>query len=145
MDGNECRCRFPLKAFFDLRPLVRSEQTTGTSCRVAGCTTLNITNTQLLWYRTDRVSAPPTTWDEMLRVAEALGERGRIQVQGERYEGLTVFFVSLLASAGGAGGPGGGSVGVPSGPLSRARSLLLSTTESASAAAIIEVPETTTN
>lgn len=59
------------------------------------------TNTQLLWYRTDRVSAPPTTWDEMLRVAEALGERGRIQVQGERYEGLTVFFVSLLASAGG--------------------------------------------
>ena len=48
MDGNECRCRFPLKAFFDLRPLVRSEQTTGTSCRVAGCTTLNITNTQLL-------------------------------------------------------------------------------------------------
>lgn len=60
------------------------------------------TNAQLLWYRTDRVSAPPKTWDELIDMAEALGDNGRIQAQGERYEGLTVFFVSLLASAGGA-------------------------------------------
>ena len=60
------------------------------------------TNTQLLWYRTDRVASPPTTWDQMIDMAEALGEVGTIQAQGERYEGLTVFFVSLLASAGGA-------------------------------------------
>jgi len=60
------------------------------------------TNTQLLWYRTDRVDHPPATWNEMLDIAEALGENGTIQAQGERYEGLTVFFVSLLASAGGA-------------------------------------------
>jgi multiple sugar transport system substrate-binding protein len=60
------------------------------------------TNTQLLWYRTDRVEHPPATWDEMLTMAEALGRNGTIQAQGERYEGLTVFFVSLLASAGGA-------------------------------------------
>jgi multiple sugar transport system substrate-binding protein len=60
------------------------------------------TNTQLLWYRADRVAEPPETWDEMIDMAEALGERGTIQAQGERYEGLTVFFVSLLASAGGA-------------------------------------------
>jgi multiple sugar transport system substrate-binding protein len=60
------------------------------------------TNTQLLWYRTDRVDHPPATWDEMLDMAEALGKNGTIQIQGERYEGLTVFFVSLLASAGGA-------------------------------------------
>ena len=60
------------------------------------------TNTQLLWYRTDRVPAPPATWDQMIDMAEALGEQGTIQAQGERYEGLTVFFVSLLASAGGA-------------------------------------------
>jgi multiple sugar transport system substrate-binding protein len=60
------------------------------------------TNAQLLWYRTDRVDTPPTTWDEMLRVAERLGKQGTIQAQGERYEGLTVFFVSLLDSAGGA-------------------------------------------
>lgn len=60
------------------------------------------TNAQLLWYRADRVPVPPATWDEMIDVAEALGAGGHIQVQGERYEGLTVFFVSLLASAGGA-------------------------------------------
>ena len=59
------------------------------------------TNTQLLWYRTDRVDRPPRTWTEMIRAAEALGAAGTIQAQGERYEGLTVFFVSLLASAGG--------------------------------------------
>ncbi|MGB7934281.1 MAG: ABC transporter substrate-binding protein [Gammaproteobacteria bacterium] len=59
------------------------------------------TNTQLLWYRTDRIDHPPATWDEMLAMSEALGENGTIQAQGERYEGLTVFFVSLLASAGG--------------------------------------------
>jgi multiple sugar transport system substrate-binding protein len=59
------------------------------------------TNTQLLWYRTDRVATPPATWDEMIDLAERLGESGTIQAQGERYEGLTVFFVSLLASAGG--------------------------------------------
>ena len=59
-------------------------------------------NTQLLWYRKDRVAAPPTTWDGLIRQAVAIGPGGRIEVQGERYEGLTVFFVSLLASAGGA-------------------------------------------
>ncbi len=36
----------------------------------------------------------------MIELAESLGEQGTIQVQGERYEGLTVFFNSLLASAG---------------------------------------------
>ncbi|WP_295540320.1 ABC transporter substrate-binding protein [uncultured Thiohalocapsa sp.] len=59
------------------------------------------TNTQLLWYRTDRVTTPPATWDAMIRQAEALGADGSIQAQGARYEGLTVLFVSLLASAGG--------------------------------------------
>jgi multiple sugar transport system substrate-binding protein len=59
------------------------------------------TNTQLLWYRTDRVAAAPVTWDGMIRTAESLGSKGRIEAQGERYEGLTVFFTSLLASAGG--------------------------------------------
>jgi multiple sugar transport system substrate-binding protein len=37
----------------------------------------------------------------MIELAESLGKKGTIQVQGERYEGLTVFFNSLLASAGG--------------------------------------------
>ncbi len=59
------------------------------------------TNAQLLWYRTDRVKAAPATWDEMIHLAETLGESGTIQAQGERYEGLTAFFISLLATAGG--------------------------------------------
>jgi multiple sugar transport system substrate-binding protein len=58
-------------------------------------------NVQLLWYRTDRVQRPPHTWDEMIGMSQALGDKGTIEVQGARYEGLTVFFTSLLASAGG--------------------------------------------
>ncbi|HVF14912.1 MAG TPA: extracellular solute-binding protein, partial [Acidimicrobiales bacterium] len=52
-----------------------------------------------LWYRKDRVPTPPATWAEMVDMAERIGEGGRIQVQGNRYEGLTVWFNSLLASA----------------------------------------------
>lgn len=75
------------------------------------------TNTQLLWYRTDRVEQPPETWDEMIDLAESLGEDGTIQAQGERYEGLTVFFVSLLASAGGEVlDQAGGEVALPAEP-----------------------------
>jgi len=59
------------------------------------------TNTQLLWYRTDRVPEPPETWEEMVRMAESIGPDGTIQVQGARFEGLTVWFNSLIASAGG--------------------------------------------
>ena len=57
------------------------------------------TNTQLLWYRKDRVPEPPQTWDQMIEMAERIGPDGKIQVQGARYEGLTVWFNSLLASA----------------------------------------------
>ena len=79
------------------------------------------TNTQLLWYRSDRVAAPPATWDAMLAMAEGLGEEGTIQAQGERYEGLTVLFVSLLASAGGAVlSEDGRSVSLEAGPTRRA-------------------------
>lgn len=59
------------------------------------------TNAQMLWYRSDRVAKPPTTWDEMLRDAQTIGPKGAIQTQGARYEGLTVLFISLLRSAGG--------------------------------------------
>jgi multiple sugar transport system substrate-binding protein len=59
-------------------------------------------NTQILFYRKDRVPTPPKTWDEMIQQAEKLGpKQGLIQVQGARYEGLTVWFNSLVASAGG--------------------------------------------
>jgi multiple sugar transport system substrate-binding protein len=59
------------------------------------------TNTQLLWYRKDRVKQPPKTWDEMIAAAKRIGANGKIEVQGSRYEGLTVWFNSLVASAGG--------------------------------------------
>jgi multiple sugar transport system substrate-binding protein len=58
-------------------------------------------NTQLLWYRKDRVPRPPGTWEEMIAMAERLGENGTIQVQGKQAEGLVVWFTSLLYSAGG--------------------------------------------
>lgn len=60
------------------------------------------TGTQLLWYRKDLVPQAPATWDQMIDMAESLpAGQNKIQVQGRRYEGLTVWFNSLLASAGG--------------------------------------------
>lgn len=61
-------------------------------------------NTQLLWYRTDRVDEGevPESWEELITVAESLPEGEQtIQVQGARYEGYTVWFNSLVAGAGG--------------------------------------------
>ena len=58
-------------------------------------------NAQILFYRKDRVKTPPKTWDEMLAQAKQIGPDGKIQVQGARYEGLTVWFNSLVNSAGG--------------------------------------------
>ena len=58
-------------------------------------------NTQLLWYRKDRVPTPPKTWDEMIDMGEKLGPgEGRIQVQANRYEGLVVLANQLIESAG---------------------------------------------
>jgi multiple sugar transport system substrate-binding protein len=61
-------------------------------------------NTQLLWYRKDLVPNPPTTWAEMLADAKKLAQEGKphyIEIQGKQYEGLTVWFNSLVDSAGG--------------------------------------------
>ena len=58
-------------------------------------------NTQLLWYRKDRVPQAPETWDEMIDIGERLGPAtGRIQIQGNRYEGLVVWANALIESAG---------------------------------------------
>src|SRR5690349_7964592 len=62
------------------------------------------TNTQLLWYRSDLVPNPPKTWDEMISDAENLAKQGKahyIEIQGAQYEGVTVWFNTLVASAGG--------------------------------------------
>ncbi|MGE2717492.1 ABC transporter substrate-binding protein [Mycolicibacterium litorale] len=62
------------------------------------------TNTQLLWYRPDLMAQAPTTWDGMVAEATRLHAEGGpswIAVQGKQYEGLVVWFNTLLESAGG--------------------------------------------
>jgi multiple sugar transport system substrate-binding protein len=62
------------------------------------------TNTQLLWYRADLMAAPPTTWDAMVAEASRLHDEGQpswIALQAKQYEGLVVWFNTLLQSAGG--------------------------------------------
>src|SRR4051794_5085632 len=59
------------------------------------------TNTQLLWYRKDLVPKPAVTWDDLIGQAIGLKKAGKIEEQGARYEGVTVWFNALVASAGG--------------------------------------------
>lgn len=81
-------------------------------------------NTQLLWYRTDLTKSPPKTWDEMIDAAMKLRSEKRpsyIQAQGQRYEGLVVWFTSLVASAGGSIlNADGTQVTLPTGPTEKA-------------------------
>jgi multiple sugar transport system substrate-binding protein len=61
-------------------------------------------NTQLLWYRKDLVPNPPKTWTEMLADARQLAKQGKphyVEIQGKQYEGLTVWFNTLVDSGGG--------------------------------------------
>ncbi len=59
------------------------------------------TNTQLLWYRKDLVHKPARTWDGLIAQASKLPKAGRIEIQGAQYEGVVVWFNSLVQSAGG--------------------------------------------
>ena len=59
------------------------------------------TNTQLLWYRKDLVKDPASTWDGIIDQAVKLPKAGRIEIQGAQYEGVVVWFNSLVQSAGG--------------------------------------------
>ncbi len=65
-------------------------------------------NTELLWYRKDLLAAihqpVPTTWAQMISDAIQLAKLGKphyIEEQGAQYEGLTVWFNSMVDSAGG--------------------------------------------
>jgi multiple sugar transport system substrate-binding protein len=65
-------------------------------------------NTELLWYRKDLLAdihrPVPTTWTQMIADAIELAKLGKphyIEEQGAQYEGLTVWFNSLVDSAGG--------------------------------------------
>jgi multiple sugar transport system substrate-binding protein len=78
-------------------------------------------NTQLLWYRTDEITKPPTTWDRMIDEAEKIGPSGGlIQVQANQYEGFTAWFNALLESAGGRILSGPETVDLPQGPTDEA-------------------------
>jgi multiple sugar transport system substrate-binding protein len=58
-------------------------------------------NTQLLWYRKDRVPEPAAdfTWDQMIDRAVKNGTT--VEVQARQYEGLTVWVNALILGAGG--------------------------------------------
>ncbi|MGI8448116.1 MAG: extracellular solute-binding protein [Streptosporangiaceae bacterium] len=61
-------------------------------------------NTQLLWYNSALVKTPPKTWAQMLADAAQLKKEGKphyIEIQGAQYEGATVWFNTMVASAGG--------------------------------------------
>ena len=69
------------------------------------------TNTQLMWYREslmpegpDGEPAPPETWPEIVELAEQLaaeGEPSYVGVQAAQFEGIVVWFNSMLEAAGG--------------------------------------------
>ncbi|MGH3625241.1 MAG: ABC transporter substrate-binding protein [Sciscionella sp.] len=62
------------------------------------------TNVQLLWYRDDLTRTPPKTWDELIASAKRLKAQGKphnILFTGAQYEGLVVFYNSLVDSFGG--------------------------------------------
>ncbi|GAA0393115.1 sugar ABC transporter substrate-binding protein [Acrocarpospora corrugata] len=72
------------------------------------------TNVQLLWYRSDLVADAPTTWQGIMEAAGRLAAAGKPaygEVAAAQYEGLVVWFNSVVASAGGAIlTPGGNAV-----------------------------------
>ncbi|GAA4100688.1 ABC transporter substrate-binding protein [Nonomuraea soli] len=62
------------------------------------------TNVQLLWYRSDLVPNPPATWQGIMAEAARLAKAGKPhygEVTGAQYEGLVVWFNSMVMSAGG--------------------------------------------
>jgi multiple sugar transport system substrate-binding protein len=81
-------------------------------------------NTQLLWYRTDRVERAPETWDEMLAEAKRIGDNGLIQVQANRYEGFTVWATAMIESAGATILDGPEEVGLEQAPTEEALAMM---------------------
>ncbi|MGW4523394.1 ABC transporter substrate-binding protein [Amycolatopsis sp. NPDC004378] len=62
------------------------------------------TNVQLLWYDDRLTPTPPKTFDELMSTAEQLKAAGKpyqVVFTGAQYEGLVVFYNTLVASAGG--------------------------------------------
>jgi multiple sugar transport system substrate-binding protein len=78
-------------------------------------------NTQLLWYRKDKTPDPPQTWKGL--IDKAAQEGSFVEIQGADYEGVVVWFNSLIQSAGGSIVQGQGDqerVGLQRGPTMQA-------------------------
>jgi multiple sugar transport system substrate-binding protein len=61
------------------------------------------TDTQVLWYRTDLVSTPPATWDELLAAADKLASENRsrsLVVSDVQNDRIGPLFTSLVSSLG---------------------------------------------
>ncbi|MEE2036689.1 ABC transporter substrate-binding protein [Nocardiopsis sp. CT-R113] len=61
-------------------------------------------NGAFLYYRTDLIEEPPTTWEELYETGTAAAEEAGISGyvgQGDQYEGLVVNFLEMYWSAGG--------------------------------------------
>jgi multiple sugar transport system substrate-binding protein len=93
-------------------------------------------NTQLLWYRKDKVDRAPETWDEM--IDEAVRQKTTIQVQANRYEGLVVWANALIQSAGGRFLRGPDQIGLEEEPTKRALRVMSKLGKSAAAPAGID-------
>jgi multiple sugar transport system substrate-binding protein len=92
-------------------------------------------NTQVLWYRTDLVDQPPTTWQQMLDESSRLGNEGIVQVQANRYEGLVAWFNSMVESAGTTIISGPDELALEQGPTEEALGLMGALANSPTAAA----------
>jgi multiple sugar transport system substrate-binding protein len=106
-----------------LKPAVRS----GTFDRRLFAAPFN-SNAEMLWYRTDVTKRPPKTWAQVISQAAKLRKAGKpdqILGQGQRYEGLVVWFTSLLESAGGhVLDPTGKHVSLATGPTVKALQIM---------------------
>ena len=64
-----------------------------------------VTNAGILYYRSDLVDKPPTTWQELIDVGRRVGERNGIAPfvsDGAQYEGLVVQYLEYFWGLGGA-------------------------------------------
>jgi multiple sugar transport system substrate-binding protein len=93
-------------------------------------------NTQLLWYRKDKVPQAPETWDEMIDTA--VREKGKVEVQANKYEGLVVWANAMLLSAGGQFLSGPQEISLEEEPTKRALEVMGKLGTSTAAAAAID-------
>jgi len=93
------------KWLYDMTPYIQSRQSdfipsTLESIHYAGkyWGVPHSTDTGLLYYRSDQVSTPPATWQDLYNIAK---QKNGVVYQGASYEGLTCDFLEIAYAAGG--------------------------------------------